>query len=137
MFCPPGYTTLAELWDRFQKERLQSFYISATRHYDQPDFTTAFVRGSPLDICEHVFLKSVADIGICLASMDGRIFKFYAPLEDGRPALFSEVPPGISTDHVVFAKEETGNTMEIDKIAGGKFSAWDGTYSEPELWGAR
>ncbi|MEP2890522.1 hypothetical protein [Tateyamaria sp.] len=60
MFCPEGYVSLAELWDQYREKRLRDFYDSASEHYANEDFTVAFVRGSPLDICEHVFLKTIS-----------------------------------------------------------------------------
>lgn len=134
MYCPVGYTTIAELWDRFRKERLASYYVSATKHYHKPDFTLAFVRGSPLDICEHVFLKSVSRIGVCVASPAGRVLKLYSPLKDGRISLFSVMTPASSAMNALASENETGSTEIVDQIAGHRFQAWHGEHDEVELW---
>lgn len=136
MFCPEGYVSIAELWDQYREKRLRDFYVSAAEHYLSDDFLEAYVRGSPLDICEHVFLRSVSKCGLCLASPVGQVAKIHAPLEDGRASLLSVLSASGSSS------EWTAHELDRDQTADGitlearGFMPWDEDSQDEGKWSA-
>lgn len=133
MFCPEGFVSLAELWGRYRERRLHDFYVSSAEHYASEDFSAAFVRGSPLDICEHIFLKSTSQCGLHLCSPDGRSMKVYAPLVDGHASLCSVHSVVGSAwrwdEHQKEADDRNDQTAEARY-----FLPWHGHPSEDALW---
>lgn len=134
MFCPEGYVSLAELWDQYRQKRLRDFYETASEHYASRDFHVAFVRGSPLDICEHVFLKSVSQIGVCLAAPDGQVMSVYSPLYDGSISLLSVLAVSASATASTMNELEPENAIDLGMYAGRFYRSWLGEAHEEALW---
>lgn len=89
MFCPVGFRSAAELWEEFLARRFESIYIETTQGYHRPDYQAFFTRGSPVDVCEHVFLKSLSTVGFHISSPTGDVLRLHVRMQDGKPNLFS------------------------------------------------
>lgn len=134
MFCPEGYVTLAELWDQYRAKWLRDFYDSASENYANNNFAAAFVRGSPLDICEHVFLKSVSQVGVSLASPSGQVMSVHAPLDDGSISLLSVLAVNASATASIVNELDSENTIDLEVYAGSFYRPWPGEAHEEALW---
>ena len=134
MFCPVGFTSVAELWWKYREKRVEGFYISATRYFHSTDFHAIATRGSPLDICEHTFLRSISMFGLCLAAPDGRLIKIHAPLEDGYKSLFSVLDFSTSAYNAAAVKLEEETDDLVLQIAGLAYTSWDGIKIEKSWW---
>ena len=137
MFCPLGYQSVAELWDIFRKKRLAMTYMSATRHYHAVEFDAGSVRGSPLDICEHTFLKSLSMMGLFLASPQGQVIKLHAPMSEGEKSLFSVLHYSASSYNAAAASIETGSKELVKQVAGPFYQSWEEEIIRPTWWRER
>lgn len=134
MFCPVGYRSAAELWEEYRKRRLPSVYVSAANAYSDHITTFSLLRGSPLDICEFLFLKSLTSVGFHLASPSGNIIRVFIVFEDGQPSIFSVLTPHTSAYNSAAARLDKAFQTSVKILAGNQFAAWDHEVSEQDSW---
>ena len=134
MFCPPGYTPASDLWDRFLKKRKHDITSAAIRHYHSSDFQPKIVRGSPLDICEHVFLKLLSACGPYLAAPDGRTMKLAAPQLNDVSILFVVAEYRYSATFLFQGSQTKDSSESVRKIAGPNFKVFDGPLNGLAWW---
>ncbi len=134
MFCPVGYRSVAELWKEFSKIRLETIYTSTVAGYNKPNFKASFTRGSPLDICEHVFLKSLCEVGLHLASPAGDIVRTHIQLEEGRGSILSTEGPYASMRREAHMRlEKTDNTDTASRLFH-LFKSWCYEPTQGDKW---
>lgn len=134
MFCPEGYVSVAELWAQYRQKRLKDFYRTCSAHYAEPDFSGLFVRGSPLDICEHIFLKSASLCGLCLSAPDGRIMKIQISGIDSRASLCSVLSVQGSRWSWAAHEVEADAKANDSTLEMPGFHPWHGEPEDDELW---
>lgn len=134
MFCPVGYRSAAELWIEFLQHRLESANDAAVESYNRPRFVPSLTRGSPLDICEHIFLRALSDVGIHLASPAGDIARVHVLLNDDQPSLFS------TFGTYGAAWETAANSLSPDDpillkfLTNGRFKSWEHGRADGNSW---
>lgn len=134
MFCPVGYRSVAELWKEFSKVRLETIYTSTVAGYNKPNFKASFTRGSPLDICEHVFLKSLCEVGLHLASPAGDVVRTNIQLEEGRASILSTEGPYSSMWREAHMRlEKTDNTDTASRLFH-LFKSWCYEPTQGDKW---
>lgn len=129
MFAPVGYTPLSMLWDQFIDKRIDAIYLSAANYYSDKEFDCAKVRGSPLDIAEHLFLELMWKCWVHAATPDGQLTRLHSRFDDHTTGLFTKQAPYTSVWGAAMTEVEMGNRDAIEKVAGPYFEEW--TY-EPE-----
>lgn len=125
MFAPEGYTPLAELWETYREARLQAVRKTSVAHYSKPDFKQEVTRGSPLDICEYMFLKSISLCSLSVASHDGQVMKFSTVLKDGTNSILTVLPPVFALWATTAEKVEQRTEKETTKWGGNLFQSAD------------
>lgn len=134
MFAPVGYTPLSMLWDQFLEARLETVYRSAANHYASDQFFPTLVRGSPLDIAEHVFMGLMWKCSLHAASANGDIVKIHTRIEDGVPGLFTQIPPIKAAYDAIATELNCKDRKEIEAVASSTFEEWDYESSDIEPW---
>lgn len=134
MFAPVGYTPLSMLWDQFVDAKIDAVYRSSAEYYASDEFDPRLVRGSALDIAEHVFLGLMWKCWPHAVSGDGRILRINTRFQDGVPGLFTQVPPFRSAYDAAMTEIECGTRNEIERIASPTFTEWDYDEDEKEMW---
>lgn len=134
MFAPVGYTPLSMLWDQFLDAKLESVYRSASTYYASERFDSAKIRGSPLDIAEHIFTGLMWKCWPHAASASGDILRIHSRYQDGVPGLFALISPYHSALEVARAEIEGYDGTELDIVAGEAFEAWDFEPDEGLRW---
>lgn len=134
MFCPEGYVSLAELWATYREARLRDIYEHSARYYQSNDFIALFVRGSPLDICEYVFLTSVGRCGLHLASPEGALVRVFVPEDESRASLCSVRAAGPSVDCWMAMEIEAENDPAGMTRDAYKFQPWNGDAQDETPW---
>jgi len=134
MFAPVGYRPLAELWDEFLSKRLDDLYRSAASYYASPDFDCVNVRGTPLDICHHLFLSRISLLKPVLASPENQVVNLRIYYRDGTDHLFAAVPPYFSALYQAACALDA-EQLKVFKLEQGRFfEPWHGESNEPALW---
>lgn len=134
MFCPVGYRSAAELWHEYRQRRLPFVYLSATKAYGEHETSFMLFRGSPLDICEFLFLYSLSSVGFCLASPLGNIARVFIVFEDDRPSLFSVLTPDASAYFYAAAGLDKVIDSSLRRIEGSQFAPWQHELEELGSW---
>ena len=134
MFAPVNYTPLAMLWDQFIEARRMEFSKHLVKSFRKDGFNPVFLRGGPLDIAEHVFLREMNNRGIFVAHSDGRVFRLYSNFRDEVQGLFTQIGPYSSRWAAAAAFVERGNDEEVRRIAGSSFAAWEHEANEGDAW---
>lgn len=134
MFCPVGYRSAAELWPEFRTRLLEAVYLSALQTYDDRTILPTIVRGSPLDICEHLFLRSMAEIGVHLASPRGEVVRIHVDCFDHLPNLFSRIPPYRAGLATALAFLNSSDPDFESKFTGDEYKDWDMLDEAPDVW---
>lgn len=134
MFCPVGFRPAAALWIEFLEHRLEATYASTVMHYRKSDFLAALVRGSPLDICEHNFLKTLAAVGFHLASSSGEVMRVHTLLRDEHESLLSVLNPYSSAWHAAAMDIEVESRGEPALELPPLFESWPHEPGENEKW---
>ncbi len=134
MFCPVGYRSAAELWHEYQDRRLPEVYVSAAKAYTDHITTFSLLRGSPLDICEFLFLYSLSSVGFYLASPVGNIVRVFIVFEDERPSIFTVLTPHASAYNHAAAGLDKGFQASVKNLAGSRFAAWDHEVAKQGSW---
>ncbi|MFK8035418.1 MAG: hypothetical protein AB8B94_14855 [Hyphomicrobiales bacterium] len=134
MFSPPDFHPAAALWIEFLERRLEASYANTALHYRKPDFVAGLVRGSPLDICEHYFLKTLAEVGFHLASPDGDVVKVHVLLRDEHPSLLSVLGPYDSASHAASMRVEAERTGEGPAVFPSLFQDWTFEMQANDAW---
>lgn len=116
------------------EHRLESSYASTTLHYRKPDFLAGVVRGSPLDICEHYFLKTLATVGFHLASPSGDVVRVHALLRDEHYNLLSVTGPYDSAWHAVQMQIEAEKSDDEGLELPSWFQSWPHEMVENDAW---
>jgi hypothetical protein len=135
MFSPAGYHPAAALWIEFLEHRLESSYVTTALHYRKTTFLAGVVRGSPLDICEHYFLKTLANVGFHLASPSGEVVKVHVLLRDEHAHLLSVADPYDSAWYAAqMMVEEEENKSSDAQILPSWFTSWPHEMEENNAW---
>jgi len=130
MFCPVGFRSASELWDEFLAARFESTYADVTQGYRRVNFIASLTRGSPIDVCEHIFLKSLAAVGIHVASPEGQVMKLHVRMEDDQPNLFSSSGIYRSALYCAAVEIDSNNLESQEIIDESVFESWDGEASD-------
>lgn len=130
MFCPVGFRSAAELWEEFLARRFESIYIETTQGYHRPDYQAFFTRGSPVDVCEHVFLKSLSTVGFHISSPTGDVLRLHVRMQDGKPNLFSTARIYQSALWAAAIEIEGEGKPSYDALEKANFKAWYAEASE-------
>lgn len=125
MFCPVGYRPAIELWHEFVSIRLEGINDLAVKGYNEPSFVAAFSRGSPIDICEHIFLASLAAVCIHVTSPSGDVMRVHIRMADSEPNLFSNT--GLFTASLYDAASALGTLSHsgLGFLENARFKAWN------------
>lgn len=134
MFCPVGYRSAAELWHEYQIQRLKSVYMSATEAYQKHKEKFSYLRGSPLDICEFLFLSSLCEVGVCLASPRGDVSRVFIRLADGEHSLFSVLSPMRAASFAAAVPLDKACKDAINLFGQHSFSSWKHSVEERDSW---
>jgi hypothetical protein len=134
MFAPVGYTPLSMLWDQFVDARIDAIYHSASETYRGERFVAPLVRGSPLDIAEHIFCKLMWKCWPHATSPDGMVLRVHSRFQDGVPGLFTQIAPYRACFDAVVTEMEHKSRDEIDTIAGLTFEEWGFEPEEGTQW---
>lgn len=134
MFCPIGYRSAAELWIEYRKRRLPAVYVSAAKAYSDLMTTFSLLRGSPLDICEFLFLNSLSSVGFYLASPSGNIARVFIVFDDERPSIFTVLTPHASAYNSAAAQLDSAFQTSVKSLAGHQFGPWDHEVAEQGSW---
>lgn len=134
MFCPVGYRSAAELWHEYQDRRLRAVYVSAANAYKDHVNTFSHLRGSPLDICEFLFLTSLSEVGFYLASPKGNINRVFVTFANQRPSIFSVLTPLGSSYNFTAASLDKAYQTAVAIFKGSNFSSWQYDVSEQDSW---
>ena len=134
MFCPVGYRSAAEIWHEFRKKRLPAVYESASQAYLDHQTNFSLLRGSPLDICEFIFLNSLCEVGFYLSSPLGNIVRVFVSFEDERQSIFSVLTPHDSAYNYAAAGLENVYDASAKKIEGNEYSSWKYEVAERDSW---
>lgn len=134
MFCPVGYRSVAELWNEFLNVRLESIYTSTVAGYNKPNFKAAFTRGSPLDVCEHVFLKSLSEVGLHLASPTGEVVRTHIQLKEGGGSILSTEGPYDSMWREAYMRVEKTDKTDTASRLFHLFKPWCYEPTQGEKW---
>lgn len=130
MFCPVGFRSAAELWDEFLARRFENIYISTTQGYRTPDYHAFFSRGSPIDVCEHIFLKSLSNVGVHISSPMGDVLRLHVSMQDGKPNLFSNTRIYESSHWAAAVEIEGEDKPSYNLLENANFKAWHAEASE-------
>lgn len=133
MFSPEGYISLARLWDSYRKERLANFYVRTAQTYANRELDPQSPRGSPLDICEHIFLKSITMCGLHIAAPDQRIMSLHTTLTDDHPSACSVLPVSTSAWRWAAHKLDV-EASDAEPYFSPQFVPWHGTDNDMEFW---
>lgn len=134
MFCPAGYHPAAALWIEFVEARLESIYATSVAHYNSVDFHAGFVRGSPLDICEHYFLKTLATVGFHLAAPTGQVVRIHILMRDGHDNLLTVLDPYGSAWSKTAMMVEAEKTEVQDVALPSGFTSWEHEAHDHDAW---
>jgi hypothetical protein len=94
MFAPEGYVPLAEVWTWFEDKFGTWCQSQAIHFYETAELPMNLdTFGSPRDLCEDLFLKSLEDVPITLASADGATITVTALLSHSNARLFEKNTP--------------------------------------------
>ena len=134
MFCPVGYRSAAALWQEYRARRLRAVYVLAAKAYGDHSTKFSLLRGSPLDICEFLFLNSLCRVGLYLASSKGDVVRIFMVVEDGRYSLLSVLTPWKSAYHHAAARLDDAHKIALASLTGNEFAPWPYEVSERESW---
>ncbi len=137
MFAPEGYTPLSMLWDQFIDAKIDAVYRSSANFYSSEGFDPKLIRGSALDITEHIFLSLMWKCWLHAASSDGQVMKIHSRIQDGVPGIFTQISPYRSAYDVEVTQSKCGHRDEIDQIAGHTFTEWDSDENNKVEWRER
>jgi len=124
VFCPDGYIPAAKLWEDYVSENLELIYERATSYYSSENFQAWCSRGSPIDICEHLFLVALSSAGCSLASPSGQILNYHVRYDDHYTNVFQKVFP--TSAGWQFAALDLANMEDYvpRRIEGSFFEPW-------------
>ena len=134
MFSPAGYHPAAALWIEYLEHRLEAFYESTALHYRKPKFMAGVVRGSPLDICEQTFLKTLATLGFYLASPKGEVVRVYTLMRDEHEHLLTVLGPYSSAWRTTAMLAENDKSDSEAKDLPYWFQRWPHEFSDNNAW---
>ncbi len=136
MFCPAGYATIAELW----KEFFSKYRVPHTRFvmekYGQSDFDLGETFGSPDDYCEDVFLWTLADLPIFVATADGRVTRLETTSDEGHSKLFAKMSPFESFLTARDPAEAGVDGYWLRRFGSDHFEAWNVSTQTLDEWKA-
>lgn len=110
------------LWQMFCERRLHSVYETTAGIYHEPEFKQDVSRGSPLDICEYLFLKSISLCQLSVSSPEGKTMKISTTLMDGQMSTLSILPPVFAIAAVALEEGRKEGEAESRKWGGPLFS---------------
>lgn len=134
MFCPAGYTTLAELWTEFFAKYRVPLTRFAMEKYGQSDFKLGDTFGSPDDYCEDVFLSTLLEVPVFAAQADGRLMRIETASDAGRSNLFAKMSPLESFLAARNPAEAGEDGFWLRRMGSDHFRAWDGTAQTLGDW---
>lgn len=133
MYCPEGYAPISRFWREYYRRNFEYFYQSALTSYRSGDFIPSFARGSAVDICEYAFLQSIAEIGVYIASPDGRILDLDFVSDDGYEHPFMTFDPYESA-RIWNGLSDSVKAQNIG-LAGVNFTPWNPENRWGEFYG--
>ena len=94
MYALPGYEPLSELWVCFEQRFGALCQEKAIEFYQNPDgYSQTEIFGSPRDLCEDLFLKSLDGFKIALVGVGGEIIEFLPVFSNSLARLFEKATP--------------------------------------------
>ncbi|MEV8468645.1 hypothetical protein AB0T83_17910 [Fluviibacterium sp. DFM31] len=134
MISPPGYTSLAELWREFCETHFVTVYQMACAQYADDTFNASYCSGSPLDLCEQLFLGTFEDGRISLASGAEHVVDLTPKLDNRRIRFFTTASP-FESSNIANTSEEVGPDGEhLMRIGSSQFQAWPHRHGTAEPW---
>ncbi len=91
MFSVDGNIALAELWGEFETKFLEWSRQVACKCYLSEEFEERDHFGSPRDLCEDLFLRSLNEFKVTLVSLDSEILEVPARLSGTNSKLFQKM----------------------------------------------
>jgi len=134
MFCPPEYIPALRLWDQYVLDHFAFVYDHATRHYASSGFQAWASRGSPVDICEHLFTSALTSAGVSLASPQGQVVDFYTQYVDHFSNLFQKVYPFEAAAEFAAIELWDEDQYQLYRVEGQFFTPWSAEKSDNEAF---
>ena len=135
MYAPEGYEPLASLWTWFEAKFGAWCHTKAILFYSNPDlYTPAEIFGSPRDLCEDLFLRSLEDFQITLAAADRPPVKVKPVLSNSPARLFVKATPFESFMIAVFPDEDVFENEWLIRMGTRQFTPTGHTDTEVNEW---
>lgn len=135
MYAPEGYEPLASLWTWFEARFGTWCHAKAILFYSNPDrYTSAEIFGSPRDLCEDLFLRSLEDFDITLAAANGPSIQVKPVLSNSPTRLFEKATPFESFVISVYPDEAGFENEWLIRMGSRQFTPTGHTDAEVNKW---
>lgn len=137
MFAKEGYTPLATLWGEFERAYLEWCNIQACAHFESYGFTIYNVFGSPRDLCENLFLRTMEKHELALLTSTGEIIRSPATLPDTNASMFTKATV-FESMAIVNDPDEAGMENEwVLQMGSNAFDYWPHMEADYASWSDR
>ncbi|MCY4333044.1 MAG: hypothetical protein OXC60_00005 [Litoreibacter sp.] len=134
MCSPIGYTSFATLWKRFTREHFAKIYSLAAKDYAGPNAERSYKIGSPADISEHIFLKSLCDQPVVLASNSAGISKVEIELDRQVNSIYTVNTPFESVLTVSELRKGGVEQDVLHRFGSIRFAPFEHEYNDQAAW---
>lgn len=137
MFAPKGYTPLATLWSDFERQYIGWSHHRACAHFQAHGFDTNTLFGSPLDLCEDLFLTSLSDVALTLFTPSSDLIGAPSTLPNSNASIFTKTT--VYESMVIVADpDEAGLESEwLAQMGSTRFGFWPHMEADYATWGAQ
>lgn len=135
MYAPEGYEPLASLWAWFEARFGTWCRAKAILFYCNSDcYMPAEIFGSPRDLCEDLFLRSLEDFQITLATANGPPVRVTPVLSNSPARLFEKATPFESFMISVYPDEAGFENEWLIRMGSRQFTPTGHTDAEVNEW---
>lgn len=135
MYAPEGYEPLASLWTWFEARFGTWCQSKAVEFYSNPDgYTPAEIFGSPRDLCEDLFLRSLEDFDITLAATIDPPVSVRPVLSNSPARLFEKATPFESFMISTFPDEAGIENEWLIRMGSRQFEPTGHTDTQVKEW---
>lgn len=134
MFAPKGYTPLATLWSDFERQYIGWSHHRACAHFQAHGFDTYTLFGSPLDLCEDLFLTALSDVALTLFTPSSDIITTPSTLPNSNASIFTKTTVYESMA-IVADPDEAGLENEwLVQMGSTRFGFWPHMEANYATW---
>lgn len=140
MFAPDGYVAIARLRGDFEHRYLKWCCVRACEFYQSDEYDQKDIFGSPRDLCEDLFLASLAKCDVTVCTPDGRTLHLPAALDGTNAKLFQKATVLESCSISMFPDEAGEEGCWLSRMGSPQFkptdhfdatvAEWNGAYSK-------